>query len=85
MTSADVLAGVRAVIRKIMSDSTIQVGPGMRLIQDLGLSSDDLSFLFVPDIERQFGIKPSLEAWRRVYTVEDAVQLILTEIGSQGV
>lgn len=79
MTEGEALDGVRAVVRNIVSDPTIQLGPDVRLIADLGLSSDDLSFLFVPNIERQFGIKPSLEIWRGVFTIGDVVQLVLAE------
>ena len=79
MTAAEALDGVRAVIRNIVSDSTVQLGPDVRLMADLGLCSDDLSFLFVPNIERQFGIKPSLEIWRGVFTIGDVVQLVLAE------
>lgn len=46
------------------------------LIGDLNIDSDDLSFLFVPELEEKLGIKVPVEAWLNVETVQDAVNIL---------
>lgn len=48
-----------------------------RLIQDLKLDSDDLSFLFIPTLEKQLHVSISTEEWGAVYSVQDAIDLLL--------
>ena len=51
------------------------------LVQDLRIASDDLSFTFVPELERKLGIKIPAEEWRSVYTGADACELLKKYLG----
>jgi acyl carrier protein len=47
-----------------------------RLVDDLRIASDDLSFMFVPELERKLGIRVPVDEWRSVYTGRDACELL---------
>ena len=67
---------VDSALRDILGTSTIFQGDE-RLVNDLRVDSDDLSFLFVPAIERAAKIRPPAQRWRSVFTVNDAARLIV--------
>jgi acyl carrier protein len=46
-------------------------------VGDLRLDSDDLSFVFVPLLEKQLGVKIPVREWDHVYTVQDAIDLFV--------
>jgi acyl carrier protein len=47
-----------------------------RFVADLQIDSDDLSLLFVPALQREIAVEIPIEAWREVYSVQDAVDLL---------
>jgi acyl carrier protein len=53
------------------------------LVLDLKIDSDDLSFLYVPDLEKAFEIKVPVEEWNNVFTGEDTVKLLKRHIQQQ--
>jgi hypothetical protein len=59
-----------------------------RVVEDLRVDGDDLSFLFVPGVERAVGAWAPVEAWREVFTVGDIIDLVysayLTEPAPKG-
>lgn len=46
------------------------------LVLDLKIDLDDLSFLYVPDLEKAFEVKVPVEEWNNVATGEDTVKLL---------
>jgi acyl carrier protein len=55
-----------------------------RLVGDLRIDSDDLSFSLVPDIEQAFSIRVPIEEWGHVYTIEDVVNLVQRHLQASG-
>ena len=47
-----------------------------KLVSDLKINSDDLSFIFAPEREKKLGIEVPAEEWSEVYTVQDAINLL---------
>jgi len=47
----------------------------------LRIVSDDLSYIFVPELERELGVKIPVEEWRSVYTRGDACELLKKYLG----
>jgi hypothetical protein len=78
MTAAN--ARVDGVVRKVLEDTTgtpaSAIRPELRLVDDLTAASDDLSFLFVPAVERELNVHVRQELWRSVHTVQDAVDVL---------
>jgi acyl carrier protein len=46
------------------------------LIEDLKISSDDLSMYFVPQLERRLSVKVTIDEWSTVRTVSDACNIL---------
>jgi hypothetical protein len=53
-----------------------EIRPTDRIVRDLRADSDDLSFLFIPNVERELGVGVKHDVWRRVVTVQDAVDAL---------
>lgn len=51
------------------------------LVLDLRIDSDDLSYVFVPELEQRFGITIPAGEWESVHTVQDAVSLLERFVG----
>lgn len=67
---------VREALADITGASAETIHSEDRLVDDLKATGDDLSFVFVPAVERQLGVPIEHEAWRRVFTVQDAVHVL---------
>ena len=52
-----------------------------RLLDDLGLTGDDAS-IFAMQAATRLGIKVPLRAWNQVYTVGDAIDILMTHLTS---
>ncbi len=48
-----------------------------QLISDLKMDSDDASFDFALGLEKKLGLKIPAEEWSKVWTVEDAINLLI--------
>jgi acyl carrier protein len=47
-----------------------------RFVDDLRADSDELTFVFVPGVERDVGVHVPVKAWKNVHTVADAIHLV---------
>ena len=70
-----VTAVVLEVLRDVVDPSEREVLLTDRLVKDLRIDSDDLSFLFVPNIQDRLGLKIPVKEWRTVYTIQDTINL----------
>lgn len=50
-----------------------RIGPSDDLIRDLRVDDDDLTFVFIPGVERALGVRLPHDVWSTVYTVQGAV------------
>jgi acyl carrier protein len=48
-----------------------------RLVRDLKIDSDDLSFVLVPELSKRFSASVPVHVWDRVYTVGDVVRVFM--------
>lgn len=46
------------------------------LAKDLRITSDDLSFVFVPNLEKSLGIRVPTRAWDHIHCGRDTAQLL---------
>lgn len=46
------------------------------LLSDVNIDTDDISFLFIPEIERSFDVKFSVKQWSKVGSINEIVDLI---------
>lgn len=79
MSSADDKSIERVVLETLEKELAVPAGRlrlDADLTRDLKIDSDDLSFLFVPKLERRLGVKIPVEEWSSVGTVRDAVNLL---------
>jgi acyl carrier protein len=71
---------ITAVVRAALLDLGIpeaRIAPDARLVKDLRADSDDLSFGFIPEVERKLGIEVPSRAWSEVYTVADVSKVLI--------
>jgi acyl carrier protein len=52
------------------------VKPESRLMEDLRVTGDDLSFVYVLNIQKIFGVKIPHAEWEHVETVNDTIELL---------
>ena len=67
---------VRVTLADLTGVSAEAIRAEDRLVEDLKVTSDDLSFVFVPEVERQLGLRVRTERWRSVHTTQDAIDLL---------
>jgi acyl carrier protein len=46
------------------------------VVRDLGADGDDLSFLFIPGIERDLGVTLSSTTWEHISTVQQVIDAL---------
>ena len=63
------------VVREIVGKSRL-VRLSDTFINDLHISSDDLSMYFAPQVERRLNVKVPLAEWRNVTTLADACAVL---------
>jgi len=71
-----VRVAVEAKLRDILCDSNAEIRGEDRLVGDLHIDSDDLSFVFVPELETEFGVSLPRRSWEAVEKVDDAIKLL---------
>ena len=54
------------------------VSPDDDIVRKLRISSDDLSFGFIPGVEEELGVSVPREAWFKVQTVRQVCELLET-------
>ncbi len=47
-----------------------------RLMRDLHMHTDDATFDFAMGLQKKLNIKVPVEAWKNVYTVQDAINVL---------
>jgi acyl carrier protein len=70
---------LRELIYNVMREELCINVEGIKLTDELAklnVDTDDWSFIFIPAIEEKFGVKPSLEEWEQVGTIEEIIQLL---------
>ena len=76
MESRDVEEAVWETLEGILLTSRSKMRASDYLVRDIKIDSDDLSFIFVPEVEKKLKVKIPVEEWSRVYTVQDAIDLL---------
>ena len=69
-------------VRKLLLEPRRQFTGAEQLVRDLRIDGDDLSFLFAPAIEARCATRPTLEDWRRVGTIDQAVDRLMAPLGA---
>jgi hypothetical protein len=80
----DILAGhdpvmdaVRSVLLEIgVSDADILAEPTLLNV----VTDEDLTFWFVPSIEKRLGVRVPPNEWAKVHTISDAVQVLRRQV-----
>ena len=86
MTSASAVENV--VLEKLEELSQIdrkRIKYSDSLLGDLGIIGDDIGLVFVPEVERILSTKTNVESWRRVVTVQDAIDVFSRAISHRPV
>ncbi len=79
-------SSIQKIVKKIIESEQLSDIPvesiklSDRLIKDLKMDGDDFSFIFVPEIESKFSVKIPIQAWRKVSTIEDVINVIKTTL-----
>lgn len=75
-SNAEVFAVIARALGDITAVPAATIRPEHRIVEDLGADGDDLSFVFVPEVERELGVRVDPSAWRSVHRVQDAVDIL---------
>ncbi len=71
---------VEGIVREVLADLTGLDADAISLEKLLGkelrITSDDLTFVFVPTVEKRLKVKVPVSEWRQVWTGRDAVNLL---------
>ena len=66
---------LRKIIREELSIDPSVIGSD-ELLSDTGVDSDDISFLFIPVVEKRFSVRFSIKQWRKVGTINEIASMI---------
>ena len=77
------LRAVTEIVVEELGLSEDQVAPDTDLVQDLHVDTDDLSFLYIPAVHKRFGVTISNDEWRRINTVRQTVDAVLSARAAQ--
>jgi hypothetical protein len=69
-------AEVRAVLADLTGSDAPSISLDARLVKDLHIGSDDLTFVFVPVLEKRLRVAVPTHEWRTVLTGRDAARLL---------
>lgn len=73
---------VEAKLREILCNRNAEIRGQDRFIADLKVDSDDLSFIFIPELESELGVSLPQETWSKVESVDDVVEQLSKALGS---
>lgn len=76
MNTDEIRSRVLDIVRDILCDQDRELSLSDRLVRDLKIQSDDLSFSLVPAVEKTFDLRVPLEEWGSIYTIGDVVDLV---------
>ncbi|MUG93974.1 hypothetical protein F7734_16865 [Scytonema sp. UIC 10036] len=74
--TSDIEAAVFSLLREILGDPERELKLSDRLIKDLKINSDVLTFEFAIPLMQQLSIDIPDPAWLNVYTVGDTINLL---------
>ena len=78
----DSLRAVVAIASSELGIPAERIGPDTDLVREVGAASDDLSFGYVPEVHRCFGIALSNDEWLRIATPRETVEALLKAGGA---
>ena len=81
----DALRIVTEIIVKELAIPEEQVRPNTDLVKELGIDTDDLSFLYVPAVHKRFDVVLPNDEWRKIATPLQTVDAVLEARARQGV
>lgn len=84
MKAEEIQSIVFDIVREILCDRKWPLSLADRLVRDLRIQSDDLSFSLTPDVERAFNIRVPVEEWGHIYTIGDVVNLAERYVAASG-
>ena len=67
---------VTEVLERVLRRSRTTFSLAEDLVRDLKIASDDLSFMFVPELERKLNVQIPAKEWLSVHTGADACSLL---------
>ena len=68
---------VYSKIREALDNPNVTIHKTDRLIEDLNIDDDELSFYFVNDLEEACNVERSDSDWEAVSTVQDVIDLLM--------
>jgi len=81
-------ADARAVVNRCLIEVDIQhsdlLGGHEHLVRDLRVSGDDLSYVFIPMVQKLTGMQGTCDDWKRTGTIDQVVDLIVRYTSDQG-
>jgi acyl carrier protein len=81
MMMTEISEAIESVIRIVRDEiripNSVSIDGKTCLVTDLKIDGDDLSFLVVPRLEREFKNKLSLEVWSKISTVEEIAEALI--------
>lgn len=80
----EIADAIRGFLGSILRRPDLEVNPGDRLVADLHLDGDDLSFDLTHMIERTFNVKVRQENVAEVWTVGDLVEMVEHLLAERG-
>jgi hypothetical protein len=72
----DAKSVVLELFEKILCRPSSNIKGTDRFDKDLRMAGDDFGMWLVPELETRLGIKPSMQEWNQVETVNDLVKVI---------
>ncbi|WP_353928946.1 hypothetical protein WJM97_11450 [Okeanomitos corallinicola TIOX110] len=73
---------VLLILEKILLKPSSNFKLTDRIIQDLKVASDDVSFILIPELENVFNLNIPYEEWEKVLTIQDTINLLTTYVGN---
>ncbi|MBE9217612.1 hypothetical protein [Dolichospermum flos-aquae] len=67
---------VLLILEKILLKPSSNFKLTDRIIQDLKVASDDVSFILIPELENVFNLNIPYEEWEKVFTIQDTINLL---------
>ena len=76
MSSDEIKEAVLETLEELLSTPRSKLKMEDHLTYDLHIPSDELSFIFVPELERKLKVRIPVKEWSSVGTIQEAVGLL---------
>jgi acyl carrier protein len=77
---SDIEAAVISLLERLTHRQPGSITLSSDVVKELRIDSDDLSFIFIPELEKKFGISIPPKEWRNVHTGHETVELLKRHI-----